>query len=683
MKKSKQFKRIILISLALVAFMAITRCSYAGNVEDIMKKSVAAIGEGLVAIAVGIYQEGALLIFVALQAITAAITGLTSDDGFAGTIGSVVFNKCGLTTANFFGTTSDTTIATLTSNVGKYYLILRALSIALLLGILLYTGIRMAISTVASDEAKYKKMFQNWLVSLVLVFVLHYIIILTFTLNDALVNVLSKLDTTSIGNFAELVGKAAIPGAGIPYLIVYGCFVVGTLAFVLMYVKRIIVLAFLIVISPLITVTYSIDKIGDGKSQALNTWLKEFIFTVLIQPFHCIIYLVFYSSIMSSVGGSVADALDLGKMIFAVASAFFMLNAENIVKKIFGIQPSNMGTALGTGAMALNMTTGLLKNRYNGGKKLDKSKGKMPEMQSNSSVLTRAERQANEEARQQAGQNNNAQGGAASQSQSNGSGSGNSQANENGASTPPAGDANTPGGAPNNGSAQNPNDGAANGNQQQGNADGQQARADATPKQKNKKKRNIGGFLLDYEKKKAKNIFAGSAAFAGAIAGAAVGEDLRTAVDTGLAGYNIGKASGEKMEYNRAEKQLAKNQEVFAGAYEDFARAYREEHGDVDDQVIRAEAKRIYESDGNNLKTEAERDFYAQMEKMSDSAEIMGYSDGFDYINETMRQVDEEILLPGDDYVPKFYERTRAENNTRRRNNRRNNTDGNESGHNA
>ena len=55
----------------------------------------------------------------------------------------------------------------------------------------------------------------------------------------------------------------------------------------------------------------------------------------------------------------------------------------------------------------------------------------------------------------------------------------------------------------------------------------------------------------------------------------------------------------------------------------------------------------------------------------------------FDYINETMRQVDEEILLPGDDYVPKFYERTRAENNTRRRNNRRNNTDGNESGHNA
>jgi len=50
-------------------------------------------------------------------------------------------------------------------------------------------------------------------------------------------------------------------------------------------------IAFLIIIAPLVTVTYSIDKIGDGKSQALNAWLKEFSYTVLIQPFHCITYL--------------------------------------------------------------------------------------------------------------------------------------------------------------------------------------------------------------------------------------------------------------------------------------------------------------------------------------------------------------------------------------------------------
>ena len=56
-----------------------------------------------------------------------------------------------------------------------------------------------------------------------------------------------------------------------------------------MYIKRMLTVGFLIVIAPLITITYSIDKMGDGKSQALNAWLKEFIYNVLIQTFHCII----------------------------------------------------------------------------------------------------------------------------------------------------------------------------------------------------------------------------------------------------------------------------------------------------------------------------------------------------------------------------------------------------------
>ena len=53
------------------------------------------------------------------------------------------------------------------------------------------------------------------------------------------------------------------------------------------------VIGLLVVVSPLITCTYSLDKAGDGKAQALGAWLKEFIYTILIQPFHCIIYMCF------------------------------------------------------------------------------------------------------------------------------------------------------------------------------------------------------------------------------------------------------------------------------------------------------------------------------------------------------------------------------------------------------
>ncbi len=41
----------------------------------------------------------------------------------------------------------------------------------------------------------------------------------------------------------------------------------------------------LIIIAPLITITYSMDKMKDGQAQALNTWMREFMFNVLIQPF--------------------------------------------------------------------------------------------------------------------------------------------------------------------------------------------------------------------------------------------------------------------------------------------------------------------------------------------------------------------------------------------------------------
>ena len=45
---------------------------------------------------------------------------------------------------------------TIRKNIAIWYYALRNLAIGILLAILIYVGIRMAISTVASDEAKYK-----------------------------------------------------------------------------------------------------------------------------------------------------------------------------------------------------------------------------------------------------------------------------------------------------------------------------------------------------------------------------------------------------------------------------------------------------------------------------------------------------------------------------------------------
>lgn len=138
--------------------------------------------------------------------------------------------------------------------------------------------------------------------------------------------------------------------------LVYIGIIVLTLIFLIMYIKRMITIAFLVLISPIITITYSIDKIGDGKSQALDTWMREFLQNVLIQPFHCIIYLVFISVSLNLVNtdGTLASG------ILVIITMFFIFEAEKIIKNIFGINAASTGNGMKT-ALTVAASMGALK----------------------------------------------------------------------------------------------------------------------------------------------------------------------------------------------------------------------------------------------------------------------------------------------------------------------------------
>ncbi len=58
-------------------------------------------------------------------------------------------------------------------------------------------------------------------------------------------------------------------------------------------------MAFLTIIAPLVAITYPIDKINDGKAQAFDMWLKEYIFNLLIQPLHLLLYIILINSAMT------------------------------------------------------------------------------------------------------------------------------------------------------------------------------------------------------------------------------------------------------------------------------------------------------------------------------------------------------------------------------------------------
>lgn len=221
---------------------------------------------------------------------------------------------------------------TIKLQVSAWYYGIRNLAIIISLLMLIYIGIRMAISTLADDKAKYKKMLIGWIQSFILIFFLHYIMIIAMIVQKALLGILPKVD----GNTENVIlGDCLITilqanGWNILWAaILYWVLTYYQIKFFFLYAKRMVSTAFLMTIAPLITVTYSIDKISDNKAQAFNTWLKEFLVNIFIQPVHIIIYLIFIVS-----ASEIAPKLPLFTLIFFGA----LSRGEKIIKGLFGMR---------------------------------------------------------------------------------------------------------------------------------------------------------------------------------------------------------------------------------------------------------------------------------------------------------------------------------------------------------
>ena len=283
------------------------------------------------------------------------------------------------------------------STIASWYVSLRNLAVVALMLVLVYVGIRIVISSTASDKAKYKQMLIDWLVALCILFCLHYIMTFTTTIVNEITgaitgaqdsngnNVAVKVEGDSDGTVefnTDLMGlirfKMQAPNVSgkILYLILYLAMVIYTFMFTFYYLKRVLTIAFLTLISPLVAMTYPIDKIRDGKAQAFDMWLKEYVFNALLQPFHLIIYSIF-----------VGSAIDLAAKnpLFAIVALAFITPAEKILRKFFGFEKASTAGALGAvasaagGAAVMNHMRNLMapkKGAGGGGNKGIKTKNK-------------------------------------------------------------------------------------------------------------------------------------------------------------------------------------------------------------------------------------------------------------------------------------------------------------------
>lgn len=294
-------------------------------------------------------------------------------------------------------TSKQNTALDLQPLVSQWYSAIRNIAIVLSMSVLLYIGIRMLLSTVAQDKAKYKQMLIDWVVGLCLLFFMHYIMAFSVTIVKAFNDVIETAGDGSIDNQVVLMeddeegyisdkleeigmsefvddstdptqimwstnlmgmlrlkaqvsyGDTAFVGYGLCYVIL----VLFTAYFVFVYLKRVLYMAFLTMIAPLVALTYPIDKISDGQAQGFNKWLKEYIFNLLIQPLHLLLYTVLVTSAME---------LASTNIIYSLVAIGFLIPAEKLMRSLFGFEKATTpGSAAGAVAGASLLNTGLQK----------------------------------------------------------------------------------------------------------------------------------------------------------------------------------------------------------------------------------------------------------------------------------------------------------------------------------
>lgn len=249
-------------------------------------------------------------------------------------------------------------LASVRKVIASWYKTLRLIAVVGFLSILIYTGIRIMISSTAEDKAKYKEWIINWFIGLGILFCMHYIMSFIITViqqfNDGLNRSMQYIQVQSTvtgigGNISgtfntNLIGlvrfciQSDVSIFKLGYLIIYVMLTTYTIKFTFIYLKRVINMAFLTLIAPIVAFTYPLDKLSDGNAQGFSMWLKEYVFNALLQPMHFILYYIL-------VGSSVVIAAE--NPIYAIAVLAFMAEGERLLRKIFGFDKASGGTVKG------------------------------------------------------------------------------------------------------------------------------------------------------------------------------------------------------------------------------------------------------------------------------------------------------------------------------------------------
>lgn len=287
------------------------------------------------------------------------------------------------------GNTQESIVYTLQQTVSTWYVVLRNIAIVAMLSILVYVGIKIVISSAAEDKAKYKETLKDWVIGLCLIFLMHYGMSFMLELNNKIIDMLSVNNRDVIltndspdfnftdftkdmdDNLTTALNTYNVDESGNPvtdklywhtdmagqlrflaqtniksnstlvrfgYTVMYVVLVIYTWMFFVKYLVRVLHITFLTLFAPMVAMAYPIDKMGDGSAQTFNSWVREYILTLLTQPMHMILYTILISSAMD---------LTVKHPIYGIVVFGVMLQSEKMIRKLFGFDKAPLGRGEG------------------------------------------------------------------------------------------------------------------------------------------------------------------------------------------------------------------------------------------------------------------------------------------------------------------------------------------------
>lgn len=257
-------------------------------------------------------------------------------------INSLVFGEYLLFNANVYQTNKSlnpdiepTTISNIIDSIKEtvagWFQVLRLFAIALIILLLIFTGLRLAVSDLAKDRARYKEVIKAWIIGLAFIYLLPYIIVIINTICDYFMDILwdarlgledAGYTSFESGLFLECINGTADTGGlkSAAYFIEFLAFIIMDYKFFFKYIKRSFTVFMLVVLSPVIGVMHVFNKIK-GNDGIIGNWVAKYCMNIFMQPLHALLYLIFMFT---------ASGIALKAPLLAVLFLWALSRAEKI-----------------------------------------------------------------------------------------------------------------------------------------------------------------------------------------------------------------------------------------------------------------------------------------------------------------------------------------------------------------